>query len=70
MRTPRVEDVIVGEPAAASRSDSQGEVEVQNPRLAKVLREDELKSAIRASTARILELALMYGDEDPDPDIA
>jgi hypothetical protein len=57
---------IVPEPAGGV----QMALEIQNTRLADVLRRTELRLAIEASTARILSIALTGGTRDSDPEAA
>jgi len=56
--------------ADAGRPDKQEKLETQNALPAEALRKAGFRIAIRASTARILVLALMCGDLDSDPEVA
>lgn len=70
MGTPRVENTFVGNSVGELQPSREEKVEVQNAPLVEARRKAEFKTAIQASTARILELALTCGDLDSDPEAA
>ena len=70
MSTPRVEHTFLRDSVGADQPDKQEKLETQNALPAEALRKAELRIAIRASTARILNLALTCGDVDSDPEVA
>jgi hypothetical protein len=49
---------------------ASSEFDIQNTRAADSKRRAEFRSAIEASTARILSIALTRGPADPDPEAA
>jgi len=59
---------VVQAPGAGNQPEL--EMEIQNTRLAEALRKEEFRTAIEASTARILSIALTRGTFDPDPEAA
>ena len=74
MRHPLVEpdmhpeDLVEVGPTRGESASS--EFEVQSTRAADSRRRAEFRSAIEASTARILSIALTRGPADPDPEAA
>ncbi|HXL14798.1 MAG TPA: hypothetical protein VN972_01840 [Methylomirabilota bacterium] len=74
MRRPLVELNMMNEEkidvVQAPGAGNQPELEIQNNRLAEALRKEEFRTAIEASTARILSIALTRGTFDPDPEAA
>jgi DsbC/DsbD-like thiol-disulfide interchange protein len=73
MSTPRVENTFLRDSAGADQPDKQEKLEIQNALNAlpaEALHKAEFRIAIRASTARILNLALTCGDLDSDPEVA
>jgi len=49
---------------------ASSEFEIQNTRAVESKRRAEFRSAIEASTARILSIAMTRGPADPDPEAA
>jgi hypothetical protein len=71
MRTPLVGSSLKEEEAidGGQNRRRQAELEIQNVRLAEALREAELRLAIEASIARVLNLALTRGCAVHDPEL-
>ena len=65
MRTPEKKDVVPGREVRSVPS----ETETARPRVADAARKTEFRTAIEASTARIISIALTRGI-DPDPEAA
>lgn len=71
MSRRRVETMFLADSVGGVQPGKQEKLETQNALLAETLRKAEFRIAIRASTARILELAsTTSSDPDSDPEAA